>query len=141
MPYTGHPVESPVLIGALMQLAAWAVHSVTDPSARGRDFYYVTIVLLAVCLVAGVLATGYAASRRGEVDAGPGPSPRADGGRGDLDAGLKAALMVALSPGLILAAFINWDLLAMALTAGAMAAWAGRREEFAGVLLGLAVAA
>jgi len=142
VPYTGHPVEYPVLIGALMQLAAWAVHSVTDPFARGRDFYYVTIVLLAVCLVAGVLATGYAASREGEVDAPrPGPWPWADGGRGDLDAGLKAALMVALSPGLILAAFINWDLLAMALTAGAMAAWAGRREEFAGVLLGLAVAA
>ena len=142
VPYTGHPVEYPVLIGALMQLAAWAVHSVTDPFARGRDFYYVTIVLLAVCLVAGVLATGYAASREGEVDAPrPGPWPWADGGRGGLDAGLKAALMVALSPGLILAAFINWDLLAMALTAGAMAAWAGRREEFAGVLLGLAVAA
>ena len=49
--------------------------------------------------------------------------------------------MVALSPALILAAFINWDLLAMALTAGAMAAWAGRREVLAGLLLGLAVAA
>jgi glycosyl transferase family 87 len=144
VPYTGHPVEYPVLIGALMQLAAWAVHSVVDPFARGKDFYYVTIVLLAVCLVAGVLATAYTASRGDDGFARPGRQGRqgqADGGPGDLDAGLKAALMVALSPALILAAFINWDLLAMALTAGAMAAWAGRREVFAGLLLGLAVAA
>ena len=105
----------------MMQLAAWTVHSVTDAFARGRDFYYVTVLLLSVCLVAGVLATGYAA------------------GRGDGE--LKAALMVALSPGLILAAFINWDLLAMALTAGGIAAWAARREMLAGMLLGLGVAA
>jgi uncharacterized membrane protein len=121
VPYAGHPVEYPVLIGGMMQLAAWAVHSVTDAFTRGRDFYYVTVLLLAVCLVAGVLATGYAAGREGD--------------------GLRTALMVALSPGLILAAFINWDLLAMALTAGGLAAWAARREVLAGVLLGLAVAA
>jgi uncharacterized membrane protein len=122
VPYSGHQVEYPVLIGAMMQLATWAVHSVTDPFARGRDFYYVTIVLLAVCLVAGVLATGYAASREDNEQ-------------------LRAVLMTALSPGLILAAFINWDLLAMALTAGGIAAWAARRTVLAGALLGLAVAA
>ena len=120
VPYSGHQVEYPVLIGAAMQLAAWTVHSVTDPFARGRDFYYVTVLLLAICLLAGVLATGYAA--------------------GQEQGGLKAELMVALSPGLILAAFINWDLLAMAVTAGGIAAWAARREVLAGVLLGLGVA-
>ena len=41
-------------------------------------------------------------------------------------AGWKAALLVALSPGLILAAFVNWDLFAMALAAGGLAAWAAR---------------
>ncbi len=133
VPYSGHPVEYPVLIGGMMQLAAWVVHSVADPYTRGRDFYYVTVVLLAVCLVAGVLATGYAA--------GDAPAGRTAGGRTRLGSGTKAALMVALAPGLILAAFINWDLLAMALTAGGIAAWAGRREILAGVLLGLGVAA
>src|SRR5260370_34614259 len=63
VPYAGHPVEYPVLIGAMMQLSAWTVHSVTDAFARGRDFYYVTVLLLAVCLIAGVLATGYAAGQ------------------------------------------------------------------------------
>jgi uncharacterized membrane protein len=121
VPYSGHPVEYPVLIGAMMQLAASLVHSVSDPFSRGKDFYYITVVLLSVCLVAGVLATGYAASREG-------------------DGQLRATLMTALSPALILAAFINWDLLAMALTAGGIAAWAARRELLAGALLGLGVA-
>jgi uncharacterized membrane protein len=49
--------------------------------------------------------------------------------------------MVALSPALIFAAYINWDLLAMALTACGMAAWAARRLALAGVLLSLAVSA
>jgi uncharacterized membrane protein len=49
--------------------------------------------------------------------------------------------MVALSPALILSAFINWDLIAFALTALGIAAWAARRGGWAGVLLGLGVAA
>ena len=122
VPYYGHPVEYPVLMGWMMEAAAWAVRSVADGYSRGRDFYYVSVLLLAVCLLAGVLATAATAHREG-------------GG-----AGWKAALLLALSPGLILAAYINWDLFAMALTAGGMAAWAARRPWLAGALLGLAVA-
>jgi uncharacterized membrane protein len=48
--------------------------------------------------------------------------------------------MVALSPALILSAFVNWDLIALAFTALGIAAWAGRRGVWAGVLLGLGVA-
>ena len=118
VPYTGHPVEYPVLIGGAMQVAAWLVRNV-DLAVRGREFFDVTAVLLAVCAVAGVLATARAA----------GPDRRAQ------------ALMVAFSPALILCAFINWDLIALALTALGIAAWAGRRCVWAGVLLGLAVAA
>jgi uncharacterized membrane protein len=51
------------------------------------------------------------------------------------------ALLVALSPALILNAFVNWDLIAFALTALGIAAWATRRTVWAGALLGLAVAA
>jgi uncharacterized membrane protein len=118
VPYTGHPVEYPVLIGGAMQAAAWLVRNVS-PVIRGREFFDVTVVLLAVCAVAGVLATARAA----------GPDRRAQ------------ALMVALSPALILSAFINWDLVALALTALGIAAWAARRGVWAGVLLGLGVAA
>jgi uncharacterized membrane protein len=144
-PYYGHPVEYPVLIGGMMQAGAWLVHAVADPFTRGKDFYLVTVAILAVCLLAGVLATAYTASPQQHAH-----NQRDRGWRDrgwsvlhswqDLDAGSKAALMVALSPALILAAFINWDLLAMALTACGLAAWASRRHALSGVLLGLGVA-
>jgi uncharacterized membrane protein len=117
VPYTGHKVEYPVLIGGAMQAAAWLVRNVSV-AIRGREFFDVTVALLAVCAVVGVLASARAL----------GPRRRA------------WALMVALSPALILAAFINWDLIAFALTMLGIAAWAGRRGVWAGVLLGLGVA-
>jgi Glycosyltransferase family 87 len=117
VPYIGHPVEYPVLIGGAMQAVAWLVRNV-DAVIRGREFFDVTAVLLAACAVAAVLATARAA----------GPDGR------------WQALMVALSPALILNAFVNWDLIAMALTALGIAAWAARRGVWAGVLLGLGVA-
>ena len=121
VPYTGHPVEYPVLIGGAMQAAAALVRNVSV-AIRGREFFDVTVVLLAVCAVATVLATARAAGSKG-------PGRRAQ------------ALMVALSPAFILSAFINWDLIAVALTALGIAAWAARRGVWAGVLLGLGVAA
>jgi len=118
VPYTGHPVEYPVLIGGAMQAVAWVVRPISDPSIRGREFFDVTVLLLVAFSLAGTLATAYLAGR----------SRR------------WTALGVALAPGLILAAFINWDLIAMGLVALGMAAWAARRTVLAGVLLGLAVA-
>ena len=118
VPYTGHHVEYPVLIGGAMQAVAWLVHPIADPYTRGREFFDVTVILLVICAVAGVVATAYAA----------GPSRR------------WAALLVALAPALVLSAFVNWDLIAMALAALAVAAWAGRRNVIAGVLAWLAVA-
>jgi uncharacterized membrane protein len=118
VPYTGHPVEYPVVIGGAMQAAAWLVRAISDPYLRGREFFDVTVGILAIFAIAGVLATGYLAGR----------SRR------------WTALLVALAPALILASFINWDLIAMSLATLGMAAWAGRRPALAGLLLGLAVA-
>jgi uncharacterized membrane protein len=117
-PYLGHPVEYPVVIGGAMQAAAWLVRPVSDPYLRGQAFFDVTLVILAAAAVATVLATGYLA----------GKSRR------------WTALLVALSPGLVLASFVNWDLIAVALATLGMAGWAGRRHVLSGVLLGLAVA-
>jgi uncharacterized membrane protein len=119
VPYTGHRVEYPVLIGAAMQAAAWLVSHISDAAIRGREFFDVTVLLLAICAVAGIFATA-----------------RAAGGQDRR----WQALMVALSPALILSAFINWDLIAFAFTALGIAAWAARRPAWAGVLLGLAAA-
>src|SRR6266568_3024863 len=118
IPYLGHPVEYPVLIGAAMQAAAWVVRPISDASIRGREFFDVTAALLVIFAVAAVLATAYLA----------GPARR------------WTALLVALSPAVILAALINWDLIAMSLATLGLAAWAGRRGVLAGILLGLAVA-
>ena len=118
VPYVGHHVEYPVLIGAAMEGAAWLVRPITDAAERGREFYDVTVALLSIFLIAGVLGTAYCA----------GPARRWTG------------LLVALAPALVLGAFINWDLIAMALSVLALAAWAARRPVLAGVLLGLAVA-
>jgi uncharacterized membrane protein len=118
VPYLGHPVEYPVLIGAAMQAAAWVISPINDAFIRGREFFDVTVVLLSIFAVAAVLATAYLA----------GPARR------------WTALLVALSPAVILAAFINWDLIAMSLATLGLAAWAGRRGVLAGILIGLAVA-
>jgi uncharacterized membrane protein len=118
VPYLDHPVEYPVIIGAVMEVVGLAVRSISNPFSRGLQYFDVTVALLAVFLIAGVLATAYCA----------GPERR------------WTALLVAFSPALILSAFINWDLIAMGLTMMALAAWAARRPVLAGVLLGLAIA-
>ncbi|MBW8487044.1 glycosyltransferase family 87 protein [Actinomadura parmotrematis] len=113
-----HHVEYPVLSGYLMQLVTWLAHPF-DPATRGMAFYHLTVVLLALLAITTVLATAYAAGRRS----------------------LRTGLMIALSPSLLLTAYINWDLLAVGLSALALAAWSRRRPALAGVLLGLAIAA
>ncbi|NYD40009.1 glycosyltransferase 87 family protein [Nocardioides panaciterrulae] len=50
------------------------------------------------------------------------------------------AAVYALSPALALTALVNWDLLAVALTAGALWAWSRDRPVLTGVLIGLGTA-
>jgi len=121
VPYVGHPVEYPVGIGFVMEAARRIVGvlhtpSATDP-AGGVLFYDVTVLLMAICLIVGVVLMAALA----------GPGRRAD------------ALWYALAPGVILTAYINWDLLCGALTLGGLLAWSRRRPVLAGALLGLAV--
>lgn len=51
------------------------------------------------------------------------------------------AMMLAASPCVAAAALINWDLLAVALTALALMFWSRRRPGWSGILFGLAIAA
>ena len=50
------------------------------------------------------------------------------------------AMFVAASPMVALAAFINWDMLAVGCVAGALWAWSTRRPIWAGVFIGLGAA-
>ncbi|GAA2618249.1 glycosyltransferase 87 family protein [Actinomadura fulvescens] len=111
-------VEYPALSGFFMQLVATLVRPF-GVETRGMAFYNVTVLLLALLAIVTVLATAYVAGRKT----------------------LRVGLMVACSPALLLTAYINWDLLAVGLSALALAAWASKKPLLAGLLLGLAIAA
>ena len=114
----GPPLEYPVLTGAFMQIASWLTGHDQGALPRSLAFYHWNALLLLICLLVTVVCTALTVRRRP-----------------------WDAAIVALAPGVVLCSIINWDLLAVALTSGAMLAWSRRRLGWAGVLLGLAVAA
>jgi uncharacterized membrane protein len=116
-----YPVlEYPVLTGAMMQLAATITHwlGTGEPARDGVLFFDVNVVFL---FLLGLLAV-WAVSRAV-------PDRPYDG------------LFVAAAPILALSATINWDLVAVGLTALALLAWARRHPMLAGCLIGLGAAA
>jgi hypothetical protein len=107
----GPPLEAAVV---------WTASVFVDPtpaSQAPRRFFDLSVVLLAGVLVGLVVVVVRAAGRRP-----------------------WDAAHVALSPLLITVGLISYDLLAVALSAGALLVWARRRPVAAGVLLGLAAA-
>ena len=56
-------------------------------------------------------------------------------------AGRMRAMFFALAPTLLIYAFVNWDLLAVALAMGATLAYLRRRDDLSGALIGLGAAA
>jgi uncharacterized membrane protein len=120
-PYLSDPgpgqqvLEYPVLTGYFLYAAAWVTRSLQGASLM---FFLVNTVAM------GALFAWAVASMSGYVRTRPW-----DG------------LLLAMAPAVALAAFVNWDLLAIALAAASMTAWSRRRSGLAGVLLGLAAAA
>ncbi|MFB7946756.1 glycosyltransferase family 87 protein [Kitasatospora phosalacinea] len=111
-------LEYPVLTGLFMQVAAWLTTHSGDLMSREQWFWMVNAGMLMICAVVAVVATSRAQRRRP-----------------------WDALLFALAPALALNATINWDLLAVALAAVAMAYWSGSKPVWAGVFIGLATAA
>jgi uncharacterized membrane protein len=129
VPYRDHPVEYPVVIGGLMWAAAEVTNAIhpDEPKVvdgqvlvdnRGRTFFDVTVLMLALCALLVTWSVARLAGAQRVWD----------------------AAMVALAPILVLDGFINWDLAAVALTCLALLAWARRRPLVAGVLIGLGTA-
>jgi hypothetical protein len=104
----------PPLVGALMWITSAFVPA-SSPAAP-RQFFDLSVVLLAVLLAIAVAAVALTAGRRA------------------WDAG-----HLALSPVLITAGLISYQLLAVALTAVALFALSRRRPVVGGLLLGLAM--
>jgi len=117
LPYRDHPVEYPVLTGAVMGMVGLPVHAVAAGNAA-RWFFDLTALLLAASAVVTVWAVARLHRRRP-----------------------WDAAMVALAPAMVVTAYVNWDLFAIALATTALLAWARQRLVWAGILLGLAVAA
>lgn len=113
-----HYLEYPVLTGLFMEVASWFTPDGGSEQHREQIYWLVNAGMLMVCAVALVVCVARTHRRRP-----------------------WDALLVALSPALALSATINWDLFAVALTAGAMLLWSRSRPLAAGVLLGLATAA
>ena len=127
VPYLDSAVEYPVLTGGLMQLSAVLARAYDSvASSVGvlptvtpvQSYYVVTCLLLSVFALLVTRAVLPLTGRR--------PWDTA---------------MVALSPLLLVHAFTNWDLLAVALTTLGMWAWARRHPVVAGLLIGLGIAA
>jgi uncharacterized membrane protein len=111
-------LEYPVLTGVFMEVASWLTPHGSDMVHREQIYWLVNAGMLLVCAAVTAIAVARTHRRRPW-----------DG------------LLVALAPALALTATINWDLLAVALTAVGMALWARSRPVAAGVLIGLATAA
>ncbi len=129
VPYRDHPVEYPVVIGGLMWTAAEitnllhpdepkVVNGQVVADNRGRTFFDVTVLMLALCALLITWSVARLAGAQRVWD----------------------AAMVALAPIVVLDGFINWDLAAVALTCLALLAWSRHRPLLAGVLIGLGTA-
>ncbi len=111
-------LEYPVLTGVFMEMASWVTPGSGSIQHQEKIYWMVNAGILMACTA--VIAVCVARTHR----------------RRPWD-----GLLVALAPAFALTATINWDLLAVALTAAAMLMWSRSRPVAFGVLLGLATAA
>lgn len=111
-------LEYPVLTGVFMLIATWLTPGSGGDVHREQVFWMVNAGMLLICAIVAVIAV-MRTHRRRPWD----------------------ALLFAVAPVLALDSTINWDLLAVALAAVAMALWSRERVVAAGVFIGLATAA
>lgn len=111
-------LEYPVLTGVFMEVASWLTPHSGSLQHQEQWYWFANAGMLMVCAAVIAVCVARTHARRPW-----------DG------------LLIALAPAFALTATINWDLLAVALTAAAMLMWARGRTLAFGVLLGLATAA
>ncbi|MGW7263068.1 glycosyltransferase family 87 protein [Streptomyces sp. NPDC054842] len=111
-------LEYPVLTGVFMEVASWLTPGSGSIQHQEQFYWMVNAGMLMICAAVIAVCVSRTHARRPW-----------DG------------LLVVLAPAFALTATINWDLLAVALTAAAMLMWSRGRSLAFGVLLGLATAA
>lgn len=123
VPYRDHPVEYPPIMGGLMWTAAEITSLIhgghADPTDRhSTTFFNITALGLAALALVSTFTIAQLAGRTRAWD----------------------AVMVAASPVLMMHAFTNWDLAAIAFTGLGLWAWSRGSPVWAGVALGLGIA-
>ena len=131
----GRYLEYPVLIGTVMQVAGLITGTGGNYGARALTFLLVNSVILLAFALAMSTAIWFTRPERRAVLSG-----RLRVERTGL-LGPTAALMVAVSPVLLLDSTINWDLVAVAFTAAALWAWSRDATFLTGMFLGLGTSA
>lgn len=123
--YSFGRVEYPVLSGFFMWLANaisapadWILDAMHGDPVSWAGYFAVTCLLLSLCYFAVIYFTARTAGRR-----------------------IWDGALVAAAPIVVVHAFTNWDLFAMAFLAAAMFAWSRDRTMLCGLLLGLGTAA
>ncbi|SDS69344.1 glycosyltransferase family 87 protein [Microlunatus soli] len=152
IPYLDHgnyqTLEYPVLTGWLLELQRRITALLGAPVGPGLDeqqaidasrlFFEVNVVVLGALFLLAVWATArtYVPTITESVE-GSRTSPSTSSGRSRV----WDAMMLAVSPCVMLTGFINWDMLPVALTALGFMFWARRKPGLAGVMFGLGMAA
>ncbi|HEV7208254.1 MAG TPA: glycosyltransferase 87 family protein [Mycobacteriales bacterium] len=114
-----HAIAAAQVSGASQDVKNKATTAQSDYSARrARFFFDVTAAILLICALCTVVLTGLTAGKRRIWD----------------------AALIGAAPALALHGDVNWDLAAVAFTAGALFAWSRKAPAVAGLLLGLGVA-
>ena len=114
-PADGQPLEYPVLTVVWVWLIAKSIGLL---STSPLIYYLATATLSYLLYVVALIATSLTVRRRAWY-----------------------GLLLAASPAVLLASFINWDWLTVALTSLALLAWSRSRPGWAGLALGLAISA
>ena len=126
VPFVGADVEYPVLIGALMEIARQAVvllggelgPEVSDAAKSHAADLFGGVTALMMFAFFLVLLWAHLRLRRP-----------------------WDALMIAISPTVMAAGLINWDLMVLAFTSLAIYSWSRQRTVWAGIWIGLGIAA
>lgn len=149
IPYLDHgkyqTLEYPVLTGWLLEFERRITVWLGAPVGPGlsaqqsvdaaRLFSDVNLVVLGVFFIVAVWAQARTYPASSSSHRTPAAAGRTDSRRA------WDAMLLAASPCVLLAGFINWDLLPVALTALGFTAWSRRRPALAGVMFGLGTAA
>lgn len=136
--YEGAPLEYSPLFGYLVQFANWLAGLFVSQTPDTSFDEQITGSTIFVVTCAVVLSTCFIATTAAHLVMGNSSATKASDG---VHVRAWDAVLIAISPVVLFAGLISWDLLAVGLTSAALLSWAKRRPALTGICFGLACAA